>query len=72
MSDGQASVSDLLNTATQAERIGVPIDWKEMSFTLANSAIQYIKALETELEDCKSALAQMRDHHPVVQDEIEI
>jgi hypothetical protein len=45
----QVTVNEILQTAINAERMGVPIDWKNLCFTVANVATQVIENLEQQL-----------------------
>ena len=45
----QVTVNEILHTALSAEKMGVPIDWKNLCFTVANVATQVIENLEQQL-----------------------
>ena len=49
MSDGSVSLNEIIQTAIQAEKAGVPIDWKELTFKTYNVATNYITQLEAQL-----------------------
>ena len=48
-SNGQMSVTDLLAASANAESLGVPVDWKQVAYQIANVANNYIVALEAQV-----------------------
>ncbi len=49
MSDGQRSIHDVLANAIEAEKGGVPIDWKQMCLQVINISTNHIAQLENML-----------------------
>lgn len=49
VSDGEMSVTDLWMNAEQAEKNGVPVNWKAVAQTILSVANTYIANLEAEL-----------------------
>ena len=51
MDDLKASWNDIIAAALDAEKKGVPVDWKEMNFIGCNVATNYIAMLEQRLQE---------------------
>ena len=45
------SVTELLAAAEEAHKQGVPVDWRQVAYTIANVANNYIANLEKADED---------------------
>ncbi len=49
--DASMSLNDIINAALQAEKQGVPVDWKQMCLNVYNVATNHIANLEYPDED---------------------
>jgi regulator of protease activity HflC (stomatin/prohibitin superfamily) len=46
----QVTVNEMLQAAINAEQAGVTVNWKDMTFKVANAATNVIEALEAQLQ----------------------
>ena len=44
--NGQMSINDLILAAEEAHKQGVPVDWRQVAYTVVNVANNYIANLE--------------------------
>ena len=44
--NGQMSINDLILAAEEAHKNGVPVDWRQVAYTVVNVANNYIANLE--------------------------
>ena len=51
--DAGMSLNDLLQNAVAAEKQGVPVNWRDLAFTVYNVATQHIASMETSPEEMK-------------------
>lgn len=56
--DAGVSLNEMLQAAIEAEKMGVPIDWKQACFTATNVANNYIGAQEEKIKSLEAKVSE--------------